>query len=362
MTGYTPQKQHLPIDPDVKLPAAIRAASARSDALHKSAYEAEAPVAEVTPGDGNKQAPTATVGTPPAPQATQPPVNAPQATTTPAPVQQPTPDQNSNSQSNSQADDWQHKYNSLKGRYDTQEQTIANQSNRIRNLEGLLAAQAATPAATPAELQFKPITPKDREEFGDEFLDVAARAAAEKLVPELKTLRETVTSLQSAIGAQAETARANSVQNVYKTLDDKLSNWRAINKDANFLAWAGLPDPMSGVIRQALMRDAFAQGDADRVLRFFNGYLAEAAPSPAIPAPPANGGKVPLEQFAAPGRASAPAAPNSGEPGVDEEIITHAQITKFYADVARGVYRGNDADKNELEARIFAAQKAGRVR
>lgn len=112
-----------------------------------------------------------------------------------------------------------------------------------------------------------------------------------------------------------------------------------------------------------MLKAAYAQGDARRVLAFFNGFLAEeAATSPAEAEPEvetARVSKVPLQNLAAPGRAKS-AASNSAP--AEKPIFTRAQIATFYADVAAGRYRGKDADKVKLETQIFEAQREGRIR
>ena len=76
---------------------------------------------------------------------------------------------------------------------------------------------------------------------------------------------------------------------------------------------------------------------------------------PAPAQPPA--GKVPLEAFAAPGRAKTAAATAPAE----KPIITRAQIATFYADKAAGKYRGKEAEADRLERMIFEAQRDGRI-
>jgi hypothetical protein len=61
--------------------------------------------------------------------------------------------------------------------------------------------------------------------------------------------------------------------------------------------------------------------------------------------------------LAAPGRAKSAAAAAPAE----KPFFTSAQITRFYADVNSGKYRGREADKAKLEAQIFDAQREGRI-
>jgi hypothetical protein len=337
-------------DPEVKVPAAIRAAAARADALHQQSYQTEPPVDENKEGAAEEGKPNGTEGQ----SQKAEPEN---------PVQPPAGKEGDPAPAQNGSDDWQHKYNSIKGRYDRSEQTIAGLNNRIGQLEALLARANAAPAPAPTpanpDLKFKGVSPEDRENFGDDFIDLAQRAAMEKLNPELASLRRELEGLKGSVGNVAQQTQEQVRQNMYSFLSSNQENWRELNKRPDFVAWTNLPDPFSGAIRGDLMRDAFAKGDAQRVLQFFKGFLAdEAATDPATIKPDPKTGKVSLEEFAAPGRAKAPAA--STPPG-EKETITHAQIANFYTLVQKGHYKGNPAEKDRLEQMIFAAQAEGRV-
>lgn len=341
----TRAKKLSPIDENVQLPAAIRAAAARSNALHQKAYEeptqqnAEPKAGEGENGGEGKQKEADT-------QAQAEPKTG--AENTPAPAQG--------------DEDWQHKYNSLKGRYDRQDDTIRQLNGRISQLEGLLSRASATPAPEKrtAENTFKAISPEDREAYGDDFLDVAARAAQEKLSPEMEAMRRELNEMRGQLSGVAQRTQATTQQTLQQFMDSNLKDWRTINRDPKFIAWTNLPDPYSGAIRINMLKDAYEQGDAQRVLRFFQGYLTDEATMAPAPGnePETPRGKVPLETFAAPGRAKAPAT--TQVPG-EKETISRAQIAAFYLDVQKGKYRGNDAEKDRLERMIFAAEAEGRV-
>ena len=146
-------------------------------------------------------------------------------------------------------------------------------------------------------------------------------------------------------------------------LDTKLANWREINVNDDFKEWLRLPDPYSGAIRFDMLRAAYAENNAPRVLAFFNGFLAEEAalaPSSGEPDPTAETvKKVPLETLAAPGRAKTAAGNNAP---AEKPIFTRAQIAKFYADAAAGKYRGKEVERDRFEKQIFEAEREGRIR
>lgn len=357
MSKYTPKAKHQPIDNEVQIPAAIRAASARASEMHRAAYltveeAAEADAAEAAAAQAAAEE-AAKVPAEPA----EPAKAAEPAKPAAEPAKPATPP--------AEGDTWEHKYNSVKGRFDQQGSTIRELNSRIAQLENLLSgAQAQKPAQQPnADLTFKPISAEERETYGEDFIDVSRRAAMEKLSPEIQKLNQQIAELKGQVGQVATTTKQSAVENLYGTLDRDLSNWREINRDPNFIGWANLPDPYSGVIRLKLMREAFEQGDATRVLRFFKGFLSdEAATDPAKALKPDTKpvGKVPLEQLAAPGRAKTPAASTPQAPG-EKETISRAQIAQFYSQKSRGYYRGNEDEMNDLERRIFEAERDGRI-
>lgn len=344
MTKYSSAKKHDPIDESVQVPAAIRAAAARSSELHKQVYETTEP-----------ETPPATPETPPATPETPPATPPAAATPEPPPAQ------------TDGVAEWEQRYNSLKGRYDKDQKTLAGLNSRISQLEGIIASAAATPAApaqarTP-DLTFKPVTQEDKDNYGEEFLDVAARAAAERFAPEIRRLNEELNALKGTVSNVADKTEADLKRDMFAYLDGEYSDWRTLNRDPRFVAWTRLPDPFSGAIRMDMMRDAFAKGDAPRVLRFFQGFLSdEAATGPAkTTQPELPSGKVPLESLAAPGRARAPVASETPQTPGEKETITHAQISAFYLAVQKGHYKGNEAEKDRLEKMIFEAQAEGRV-
>jgi hypothetical protein len=327
-------------DTNVRIPAAVRAASERADALAKAAYP------DLTP-QGNEPPEGTPPATPPVVAASPPPAAAP-------PAEPPEDDAS-----------WEQKFKSVNGRYTRSQEEVRNLTEQIRNLQNVVATlQAAPPPASePATIE-KFVTEQEVTDYGKDLLDVVGKKAHEIVAPLLKKQADEIARLNSQLGTVASTVQADLSDKFNDTLDEKLPSWREINVDPEFISWLGLSDPYSGANRHEMLKAAYAQGNASRVLAFFNGFLAEeAAVAPAGNPPDAEGTvrvpKIPLENLAAPGRAktAAPATPPAEKP-----FITRAQITTFYADVAAGKYRSKVAEKDALEAQIFAAEREGRIR
>jgi len=342
-------------DPNIKLPAAVRAAAARSDEIIKAMK------AEQVTSESN--------GTPPAEAPAEPAASAPEPAPEQATPKTPTeaPRAVERSETKEVSDEsWERRYHSMKGRFDRSQEQIKDLASQVQNLQGVIATmQMQAPSSPLPEIQVeKLITEDEARDYGEDFLKVVGKKAKEELAPIIKGYEAKISELEKKLQGVNSVVAQDSHSKLMETLDEKLPDWRDLNTNEEFLSWLRLPDPFSGVIRHEMLKAAYAAGNASRVLAFFNGFLAEeAAVAPAKGdsdnVPTERVAKVPLTNLAAPGRAKT-AAGNSAP--AEKPIITRAQIAQFYADVSNGKYRGKDADKNRLEAQIFEAQREGRIR
>jgi hypothetical protein len=252
----------------------------------------------------------------------------------------------------------------MKGRFDRSEQTIKQLMDQINSMNTHIhTLQAAPPkAAEPVEKK-RYVTEQEEHEYGSEFLSVVGKKAKEEIDGTVGELHQRIKQLQDRLDGVGQNIVQDARGRLFETLDTRLSNWREVNDNPEFLQWLSLPDLYTGVIRQQLLNAAFERNDGPRVLAFFQGFLSEEAamaPAPvsqaASPEPVASR-KIPLETFAAPGRAKTAAAPAP----VEKPSFTRVQISQFYADAAAGRYRGREAEKDRIEASIFAAEREGRI-
>lgn len=347
MSGMTTIKSTPLSDPNLTLPPAVRARAERAAALHQQTYApAEAAVegAEVNPPD-------------PAPEQVPAPVAPAPVAPAPAP-QEPT-------------GGWEHAFRSVNARYTRSVEDNRLMAERLRSMDAQLAELKAAPAA-PAPAPESMITADEVETFGADFLGVVGKKAKEIFSPEVAALRAQVDRLTNQLQGVGQTVAKDARTKMKEYMTQNLSNWVQVNDHPEFLDWLALPDPMSGAIRHNMLKDAWGRNEAARVLAIFNGFLAsnEATVAPATPPKPADQvplnerkpGKVPLETFAAPGRAKPSADPTKGAPVDEKRIITRAEITKHYADSAAGKYRGREAEYQSFERGIEAAQRDGRIR
>lgn len=369
-----------PVDPNVKLPSRVTAASQAADAMHAQAYQTPEPAPQPQPQPPSSPTEAPAAAAPPAPQPLPPaaPQPEPPAPSAPQPAPHPQPAaERAPAAGDLSQEEWRHRYLSMEGRYKQAAQSLGGMQEQMSEMgDELMRMQAALeqqrnqqprapqPVRLPAPEQY--LTPDEIQAYGPELLSVIQRAARAALMPDMQNLQ---TGTQQAISQVSQRVQQVSQVTLYTMLDEQVPTWRLINNDQRFKAWCSLPDVYSGQLRGKLLKDAFQAGQAARVIAFFKGFLAEEQatgqlPDPSVqPQPPAvpRTPAIPLDTLTAPGRAKPAPGEQPGAPA-DKPIFTRAQIAAFYTAVRQGQYHGRDNDKNALEQQIFAAQRDGRVR
>lgn len=362
----------LPTEQDF-VPPAVRRASEAATAIHQQAYkapDAPAPKPPAAPAAGADFPVVDANGQPiqQAPAAPQEPPKAPAGQDFVDPA----------SATDIQNDPWASRYNSMQGRWrqaqgmngQLQEQLGEMGDELLRTQQALALARGARveqpePVQQPQQRQpaRKLLTEKDVEAYGPELIDFVQRAAKEAVAPDLSQVSQ-------ALQQTNQRVTRTTTQSLYTDLDEAVPEWRTLNNDPEFKAWASLRDVYSGVVRGKLMNAAFQAADAPRVAAFFTGYLAERKATghetpvlqdAATQQQPPRQAAVQLENLTAPGRAKPASGADTGG-AAEKPVYTRAQIGQFYSDVRRGVFAGRDADKNATEQAIFLAQREGRVR
>lgn len=350
-------------DPSVRIPAAARAAAAKAEEIHKSIYGGVEPPQE-TKEDNEKPENTPAPSPDLNPESlAKPKEEAPPAEAKDPPVTPPA--------EGADEETYEHKFKSMKGRFMRSERMVNELTDQVTSLrqenEALrrdleTSRQPAEPAR--AATRERLVTPKEEEDYGQELLQVVGKKAREELSPEVAELRAQVADLEARLSNVGTTVTMSARDKMIDTLDQRCPTWQEINTNPRFISWLQLQDKYSGAIRHELLKAAWEQNQSPRVLAFFDGFLAEEAatvpaePEPA-PQPDPGRGKIPLETFAAPGRAKSAA---SSQAPAEKPYFTSAQISQFYVDVAAGKYRGKEAEKDRIERQIFEAGNEGRVR
>lgn len=315
-----------------RLPKAIQAQLEKAEAIEQQMSDAaKPPPTALETGAAQAQQAEAPPQVPPSPEppaAPQPPA--------PAPVPQ---------QPQQPQVDWEHKFRTVQG-------MLSERDRRIDALERKLSEKAAE-APKPPE---KPSAdPKDIEDFGKDLVEMVMRNS-EKLMAKYQSMLEElggrVARLEQGVSAANETSAFTAEQVFLTKLGQAVPDWEQINVDQRFLGWLSEVDPIYGQPRQAALDAASQRFDAQRVANIFLTFkrqlTAVQPPSPSA-----------LETQVSP---SASAGTPQPQPAPNKPVYTQKQLTDFYNDVARGRYRGREAEATQIEAEINNAIAEGRVR
>lgn len=259
------------------------------------------------------------------------------------------------------------RYRTLQGMYNADtarlraENTQLNQ--RVTQLEQLLSTLSAQQQQPQSQAtQERLITDKDVEEYGDS-IDVMRRAAREEVLAaraEIADLKRVISQLQTNVVPKVESVAhrqaVNAEQMFWSELSAEVPDWRDINANQDFHSWLLEVDPLSGVTRQTYLDAAQGQLDARRVAGFFKTWQSLNGNS--VAQSPRNVTASQLEKQVAPGRGRTGAGATTGNAA---KTYTRADVSKFFDDVRKGMYKGREQERDRIERDIFAAQREGRI-
>lgn len=270
-----------------------------------------------------------------------------------------------------ESEDFKQKYQTLQGMYNTDvpklRQQNADLEQRLRNMEELLAGMGSGESTQSTSLEVKSgsiVTEDDISEYGDS-IEVMRRVSQEELRPLIAKLgsiesalnnlnREVVPKVNRVYTTQAQTAE----QQFWGKINAEIPNWKSINNNDDFITWLYAADPVSGKVRQDLLDDAQHKGDAARVIHIFKAWMGETGYDDDSETDIAHANSSSeLEAQVAPGRGRSSSPKGKGE----KPVFSRLQIQTFYNDIAKGKFKGRDADRKKIEADIFEAQRDGRV-
>lgn len=302
--------------------------------------------AEALIAQANTPAPVETppVAEPPSQEPTQPEPTAEVVAPEPTPAPAPTPD------------NWEHRYRTLQGLFNKEVPSLQQQTKTLQ--EQLQQATAALEKLNkPQAQEQKPdADPKDIDAFGADLVEMVQRVTQSVLGSMAARIDQTVTTFESrltqverSLDSTSKVVSRSAEEAFFDRLATAVPDWENVNASQAFLTWLGEVDPVYGQPRQVALDSAQAALNPDRAVAVFNAFKATLAK----PAPKAD----PLSKQVSP-RSSASSAPTPTE----KPVLSEKQVTDFYADVARGRYRGRDAEVAEIEQTINLAIAEGRVR
>lgn len=275
------------------------------------------------------------------------------AATSPAPaptVQAPAP---------APSDDWQHRFKTLQGMYNADaarfQATLKQYESQINGLVQKVEAvsQAATKANEPPK--GPKADPQDEARFGEDTVEMVTRYASrafeqmrEEFGSYAASLDARLKALEDKVLGVSERTAKTMEEMFYQSLGDQVPDWRQINEMDSWLNWLGREDEVYGMTRQQALDNAHAALNANRVAAVFKKFKDDVlAKQPT------------LENQVAPaaGAASAPPPPSAAAP----RVITQKAVQDFYLALAKGRYRGKEAEAERLKQEIDRAAAEGRI-
>ena len=325
------------------LPKSIQAQSDAADATLKAMY----PDSHGAP-EGQVAEPVPPIPVPVVTASEPPPPAQPQAQ--PVVTPQPQPPQPSD-------DSWEQRYRTLQGIHNKQ---VADLKDRLDQMaaqhQQLLERLSAPPPA--AQPQPVAVNSQDAEVFGEDLVKMIQRTASQMLGPVAESVEQRLAQLEQNLQGTNKVVAKTADDTFFTDLRTQVPDFDEVNTSEPFLAWLAEEDDLTGQPRQAALTAAGNARDLRRVVKVFNAFKkatgATAQPSP--PAPPASR----LEAQVSPvstGNGAASVTQNAqGKP-----LLTTAQVERFYSDVRRGAYRGNDQLRMQTEAVINEALAENRI-
>jgi hypothetical protein len=261
---------------------------------------------------------------------------------------------------------YEQRWRSLQGMYNAEVPRLHAErrelTNRVQQLEQLLASMTSKPAEQAKESAEKLITEQDIEDYGDS-IDVMRRVFREEagaLKQENAQLRNMIQQMQANVVPKvqqlSQRQAVSSEQQFWSELQTAVPDWQDINTSQEFQSWLLEVDPLTGVPRQTYLEDAQRNLDARRVVNFFTAWKGQAGVPNARSTRTAQSTSE-LEKQVAPGKGRSGGNKTAGEP----KTYTQADIRNFFTDVQRGKYKGKEAERDRIERDIFAAQREGRI-
>lgn len=232
-------------------------------------------------------------------------------------------------------------------RFKTLQGMIRQKDAENERLTALIAQFSEAPKAREPEPEPEPAPDptiaRDQEEFGEDFVGMATRAAERLVAPLLARMEKWEATLKRL---EASTARTEQ-KDFYTQLSERVSNWQEIDATEEFRAWLN-----SSPTRVDIVKRGMQKSDADAVAEIFELYIATHGTGQEEPTPAPASEK--LKEKVAPSKGRASTSP-AADP--EPKIWGRSEIAQVYAN--RRHYPPEEF--KSLEREISRAQIEGRV-
>lgn len=262
-------------------------------------------------------------------------------------------------------------YRSLQGMYNSLNERHRDNIHQMESMRvAFTSAQTQSAAAPPVQTGAAPtiLSAGEIEEYTPEFFTMMERWIAPlvqrliaPLVSEVQQFRNiapVVGNLNNQVTQLTNRTVQTAEERFFEAVAGRVPDWQQINATTDFHGWLRIPDPLSGMPKQALLDDARRSLDVNRVVSIFNAYTG--ASPPAGGASASSLAATELASQAGPGvRKVSPTPVLNAQQG---RVYSKADLNKLYADQREGRYKGKDAEFKQLETELIAAMNTGRYR
>lgn len=253
-----------------------------------------------------------------------------------------------------QAEDFEHKYRTLRGKYDAEVPRLHDQVKELTTKLGDLSAKLEEKPKTPEPEPEPLVTDADRENFGEDLLDVQRRVAQDvgsKYESQIKRLESTIEDLTKRLDG---TNNSMSELTFEQRLGRLVPDFETVNKDPKWISWLDGIDPMVRGPRRLMAQQAFAKGDAEAVADYVKLFKEAIAPAQTQQSK----SEAELEKQVTPSRTTTPANPQQTN---QKPTYNEAQLNSGWdrVTVLNKAGRYDEADK--LEAELSTAMLEGRA-
>lgn len=278
-------------------------------------------------------------------------------------------------------EDWQHKYNVLKGKYNAEIKPLQDDVNLLSSMksqardlrqrvqegdivirdlqEKLKQKEAPAPAKVEMPDSFLSLlSDEDRQHFEEEGIDKRSIEIIGKLAKEVSKIQapqpNSVDSVDlEELKREAKESKRIREQAFMDKLSEKVIDWEAINQDEKFNDWLDEVIPYTSTTKRNALRAAHKQLNHSTAIKMFNDF--KKTQSVKLPEPK----KEPLldpEKLIEPESTAGSHEVNTTPTG---KMYTRAEIKQFYRDVIDKKY--SKEDEKRIDRDIQKANREGRI-
>ena len=256
-------------------------------------------------------------------------------------------------------DDFKQKYNTLRGKYDAEVPRLHQQVKQLNDELSAFRQEMTAKKEEPTKPKEKVslVTDADREEFGEDLLNVQRKVAQEvsqEYEERFEQQEKIIKALQDKIaGTDKQVGETQFSQRLVNLIPD----FAQIDNDERWVAWLNEHDPMLRAPRRVQAQAAFDKGDAEAIADYVKLWKATLSEVPNEPEKPVR--QTELEKQVAPNRSAnsvkTPTSPNG-------KIYSSKDMDNAWVKVRNLNTRGKYEDAAKLEAELTTAYMENRVR